>query len=55
MIEIVEYEPQWAKSFDELKNALTNALGDLAIRVEHIGSTAVPGMCYPKPSRPFPG
>ncbi len=44
MIEIVEYDPQWAKSFDELKNALTNALGDLAIRVEHIGSTAVTGL-----------
>ena len=44
MIEIVEYDPQWAKSFDELKNALTNVLGDLAIRAEHVGSTAVPGL-----------
>jgi len=44
MIEIMEYDPQWAKSFDEIKNALTNALGDLALRVEHVGSTAVPGL-----------
>ena len=44
MIEIVEYDPQWAKSFDELKNVLTDVLGNLAIRVEHVGSTAVPGL-----------
>ena len=44
MIEISEHDSQWASSFDGLKNALMNALGDLALAVEHVGSTAVSGL-----------
>lgn len=44
MIEIVEYDPQWPKAFCELKGALAGALGDLALAIEHVGSTAVPAL-----------
>ena len=44
MIEIVPYDPLWPNVFASLRSRLTAALPDLALRVEHIGSTAVPGL-----------
>lgn len=43
-IRLVEYDPEWiARARDELRR-LTEALARLAVRVEHVGSTAVPGL-----------
>ena len=44
MIEIVEYNPAWPAEFEAICAALHSALGPLALRVDHIGSTAVPGL-----------
>jgi GrpB-like predicted nucleotidyltransferase (UPF0157 family) len=44
MVEIVPYNPQWVKEFEALAAALRAGLGDLARRIDHIGSTAVPGL-----------
>jgi GrpB-like predicted nucleotidyltransferase (UPF0157 family) len=44
-IVIVAYDPDWATSFDVERDRVQRALGDLLTRsVEHIGSTAVPGL-----------
>jgi GrpB-like predicted nucleotidyltransferase (UPF0157 family) len=44
MIEIVPYDPQWPFEFSRLAPPLAAALGELAVRIDHIGSTAVPGL-----------
>ena len=43
-ITIADYDPSWPSRFEEERSAVITALGDRARRVEHIGSTAVPGM-----------
>jgi GrpB-like predicted nucleotidyltransferase (UPF0157 family) len=43
-IEVVTYHEEWPKLFLERSCALRDALGDLALRIDHIGSTAVPGL-----------
>jgi GrpB-like predicted nucleotidyltransferase (UPF0157 family) len=43
-IEIVSYDPTWPRLFRELGATLRGALGDVAVRIDHIGSTSVPGM-----------
>lgn len=44
MITIVPYRPTWPQEFLTLGRALRQALGDRALRIDHIGSTAVPGL-----------
>jgi adenosine deaminase len=44
MIEIHEYDPSWPARFEALAARARAALGALAVTVEHIGSTAVPGL-----------
>ena len=41
-IEIVAYDPAWPRLFAELGRDLRGALGEVALRIDHIGSTAVP-------------
>ncbi|HVX13215.1 MAG TPA: GrpB family protein [Pirellulales bacterium] len=43
-IEIVDYDPRWPEVFREQSRAIVAALGDSALRIEHIGSTSVPGL-----------
>ncbi|KAA3647202.1 MAG: GrpB family protein [Chloroflexi bacterium] len=43
-IKIVPYKPDWPAEYERLAAALKNALGELALRIDHIGSTAVPGL-----------
>lgn len=44
-IEVVDWSPQWAEQFEEVAAALRAALGGVAsARVEHVGSTSVPGL-----------
>ena len=44
MIEIVPYSQAWACAFESEAHLLQQALGEQAVRVEHVGSTAVPGL-----------
>ena len=44
LIVISPYDPQWPLEFRQLGTPLRAALGDLALRVDHIGSTSVPGL-----------
>ena len=41
---LVEYRPAWATEFAALTAQLEEALGDIARRIDHIGSTAVPDL-----------
>jgi len=41
---IVAYDPGWAESFERVRALVAAALGDLAVGIEHVGSTAVPGL-----------
>jgi GrpB-like predicted nucleotidyltransferase (UPF0157 family) len=43
-VEVVDYDPTWPGEFERLKSQLDAALGDDVIQVEHVGSTAVPGL-----------
>ncbi|WP_211786424.1 GrpB family protein [Kitasatospora viridis] len=41
---VQEYDPSWPGQFEQLRARVLDALGDLAVGVEHVGSTAVPGL-----------
>jgi GrpB-like predicted nucleotidyltransferase (UPF0157 family) len=41
-IEIAAYDPAWPRLFAELGRDLRGVLGEVALRIDHIGSTAVP-------------
>ncbi|MEM9622657.1 MAG: GrpB family protein [Pseudomonadota bacterium] len=43
-IVIHDYQPFWAQEFAEIATSLRALLGDLVLRIDHIGSTAVPGL-----------
>lgn len=41
---IVDYNPAWPVEFERLRDRAAAAIGGLAVAIEHIGSTAVPGL-----------
>jgi GrpB-like predicted nucleotidyltransferase (UPF0157 family) len=41
---IVDYDPDWPKLFRREAKRVNAALGERALRIEHAGSTAVPGL-----------
>jgi GrpB-like predicted nucleotidyltransferase (UPF0157 family) len=43
-VRIVDHDPAWRTEAEAEIEQVRGALGDLAIRVDHIGSTAVPGL-----------
>ena len=43
-VTLVESDPQWPALFDREAVRIRQALGDRALMVEHVGSTAVPGL-----------
>ena len=44
-IELVDYDPRWPELFEREANRLRTLLGNRVLRVEHTGSTSVPGLC----------
>jgi GrpB-like predicted nucleotidyltransferase (UPF0157 family) len=44
MIVIQDYNPGWPEEFEAVRSHLLEVLGSLALRVDHIGSTSVPGL-----------
>ena len=42
---IAPYDENWPFEFERIKRELGSALGDCALAIEHVGSTAVPGLC----------
>jgi GrpB-like predicted nucleotidyltransferase (UPF0157 family) len=43
-VRIVEHDPRWATEAQSELERIRQALGPLAVRLEHVGSTAVPGL-----------
>lgn len=43
-IQLVSYNINWPKKFEKEKAKLKSALGTIATRIDHIGSTAIPGL-----------
>ena len=41
---VVPYDPQWPALFQQLAAPMRRALGDVALRIDHVGSTSVPGL-----------
>lgn len=43
-IQVVEYDPAWPTYFASLSAELDTVLAGLPVRIEHVGSTSVPGL-----------
>ena len=41
---VLPYDKAWKDDFENIKSEIESALGDLAIGIEHVGSTSVEGM-----------
>ncbi len=44
LIRVVDYNPEWPRRFAVEVERIKGALGERALRVEHVGSTSVPGL-----------
>lgn len=49
VIAIVDADPAWPQRFEAERERILAALGPVAVRVDHVGSTAVPGL----PAKPI--
>lgn len=43
-IVVVDYDPAWPEVFEQLRSRIGAVVGDVALSIEHVGSTAVPGL-----------
>jgi GrpB-like predicted nucleotidyltransferase (UPF0157 family) len=43
-IVVVDYDPYWPATFEQLRQRIWPAVADVATSVEHVGSTSVPGL-----------
>jgi GrpB-like predicted nucleotidyltransferase (UPF0157 family) len=43
-VEVVPYNDEWRDAFEGWRTRLSEALGEAAVRIEHVGSTAVTGL-----------
>jgi GrpB-like predicted nucleotidyltransferase (UPF0157 family) len=44
LVRLMPYQPAWAELFRQEAERLSAALGDQVVGIEHVGSTAVPGL-----------
>jgi len=44
LVIIEDYDPRWPQRFEMLRSRVAVVLGELASSIEHVGSTAVPGL-----------
>ena len=44
MLEVVPYDPTWPTMFEVEAHRIRTALGQLALRLDHLGSTSIPGL-----------
>ena len=43
-IQVVDYDPEWPRLFQREAHRINELLGQRVVRLEHIGSTSVPGL-----------
>jgi GrpB-like predicted nucleotidyltransferase (UPF0157 family) len=41
---VVDYDPDWPARFEAIRARIAPALGPLAVSIEHVGSTSIPGL-----------
>ncbi|MFE5196010.1 GrpB family protein [Streptomyces sp. NPDC056601] len=41
---VLDHRPQWPPEFEQLAGQLRAAMGGVALDIDHVGSTAVPGL-----------
>jgi GrpB-like predicted nucleotidyltransferase (UPF0157 family) len=41
---VVEYDPAWPALYERLRASIWPVVADVAVAIEHVGSTAVPGL-----------
>ena len=41
---VLPYDEAWKQDFEKIQAEIRQALGELALRIEHVGSTSVPGL-----------
>lgn len=44
LLVVVDYDPAWPLTYEHWRRRIAAALGGTAIRIEHVGSTSVPGL-----------
>lgn len=44
LIKVVDYDDAWPARFERWRQLLRSALGEVAVRIEHVRSTSVPGL-----------
>ncbi|MBO1625522.1 GrpB family protein [Bacillus arachidis] len=44
VIEIMPYNPEWKMEFKKIKMMIESYIGDLTLRIEHVGSTSIEGL-----------
>jgi GrpB-like predicted nucleotidyltransferase (UPF0157 family) len=44
-IEIRDYDPEWPAMYEQEETQVCSILGERVVRIEHAGSTSVPGLC----------
>lgn len=44
LVLVVEYDAAWPRRYEEERARIVDALGELMTAIEHVGSTAVPGL-----------
>jgi GrpB-like predicted nucleotidyltransferase (UPF0157 family) len=49
MIEVVDYDPEWANAFEQIRDGVWPQINHIAVGCEHVGSTSVPGL----PAKPI--
>jgi GrpB-like predicted nucleotidyltransferase (UPF0157 family) len=41
---VVDYDAEWPRRFEDLRARIWPVVADVAVRIEHVGSTSVPGL-----------
>ena len=44
-VRLEPYTPAWAEAYAEERDRITSTLGERILGIEHVGSTAIPGIC----------
>jgi GrpB-like predicted nucleotidyltransferase (UPF0157 family) len=43
-IVVVDYDPRWREAFERVRSTVWPIVSDIALGIEHVGSTSVPGL-----------
>ena len=44
VVRLARYTPQWSELYEQEEQALREAIGQLVLDIQHVGSTAIPGI-----------